>query len=220
MNAELLKKKFGQIGARLRVRAAEAVSRWLRPSDYSIDVVNTRKGETFDLLVGEDHLDVRVVDTAPEDRHLLLLVDSRTAPNRRKFLCGHDERHWFVAGVETSASTVREAKDSLKPKAVQNQEDSAGVKTKNRHRRRNKAFVRQGEWFFVPVPELQPDERLVLHNEPIRRGSDKRTLWSICTAVAVSPSTCAGSIRTAFRRTNTRPRFIMISARPGCPGGT
>lgn len=173
MNIEHLKSKFGQIGAKLRVREAETARRWRRPSDYSIDVVNTRKGETFDLLVGEDHLDVRVVDTAPEDRHLLLLVDSRTAPNRRKFLCGHDERHWFVAGVETSASTVREAKDSLKPKAVQNQEDSAGVKTKNRHRRRNKAFVRQGEWFFVPVPELQPDERLVLHNEPIRRGSGK-----------------------------------------------
>lgn len=34
-------------------------------------------------------------------------------------------------------------------------------------------LIRQGEWFFVPEPELHVDARLILRNEPIRRGGGK-----------------------------------------------
>lgn len=47
------------------------------------------------------------------------------------------------------------------------------MKTRDRQRRRNAAFVRQGEWFFLPAPDLNPAEWLILHNEPIRRGRGK-----------------------------------------------
>jgi hypothetical protein len=39
---------------------------------------------------------------------------SRGGKGLRKFLCGHDERHWFVAEVPRG-TTVREAKEALKP---------------------------------------------------------------------------------------------------------
>jgi len=174
MDTSLLTSKFRQIGANLRVRSANQI-RFVgrRPRDYSIDIVTTRKGETFDLVVAEEGLNVRVLDADPADRHLLLMVDSSTAPTRRKFLCGHDERHWFVAGVANSASSVRQAKEALKPQAVLEQQARARVSAKKRHRRHNAAFTRQGEWFFVPAPDLNPDKRLILHGEHIRRGGGK-----------------------------------------------
>jgi hypothetical protein len=48
----------------------------------------------------------------------LLLV--RGAGEKRKFLCGQDERHWFVAAIPESApvGTVRQAKEALKPPDV------------------------------------------------------------------------------------------------------
>jgi hypothetical protein len=95
-------------------------------------------------------------------------------PQLQKFLCGHDERFWFVAGVPASGvSTVLSAKDALKPAAVRGAEIRHHVKTKNRHRHKTDAFVRQGEWFFIPVPDLTVDVRLVLHREPLRRGGGK-----------------------------------------------
>ena len=46
-------------------------------------------------------------------------------PDRKdKFLCGHDERHWFVAGVPERApvSNVVTAMEALKPDVVRAQE--------------------------------------------------------------------------------------------------
>ena len=37
--------------------------------------------------------------------------------------------------------------------------------------RKNSAFVRQGEWFFVPEAGLQVDPSAVLRHEPITRGT-------------------------------------------------
>jgi len=173
MNTELLTSQFRKIGANLRVHSVDEVAQRQRPADYSINIVTTRKGETFDLVVNDDEVDIRVVDSDPADRHLLLMVGSDPSWNRQKFLCGHDERHWFVAGVNSAVSSIRQAKESLKPPAVQTEQARKGLKTKNRNRRRNAAFTRQGEWFFVPAPDLKPDGRLILHTEPIRRGRGK-----------------------------------------------
>jgi hypothetical protein len=41
---------------------------------------------------------------------------------------------------------------------------------KDPFRRRNAAYVRQGEWFFVPAAAINPPEALVLRNEPLSRG--------------------------------------------------
>ncbi|HUB25696.1 MAG TPA: hypothetical protein VL992_09740, partial [Tepidisphaeraceae bacterium] len=94
---------------------------------------------------------------------------------KSRYLCGHDERSWFVAAVpeDRKANNVQDAKDALKPGAVWQSIEHAGVSLKNRDRRRTAAFVRQGEWFFIPRPKLVVHENFVLQREPIRRGSGK-----------------------------------------------
>jgi hypothetical protein len=89
---------------------------------------------------------------------------------KSKFLCGHDERHWFVAAIPEAApvGTVRQAKEALKPKEVQDRQ--AGVSTKDRNRRKNKAYIRQGEWFFLPANIEEPDPKFVIKHEPLSRG--------------------------------------------------
>jgi hypothetical protein len=65
------------------------------------------------------------------------------------------------------------AKEALKPDLVRNLESGKRGKRTNRLRRKTGTFVRQGEWFFIPAPGACVDEKLVLHNEPIRRGRGK-----------------------------------------------
>jgi hypothetical protein len=89
---------------------------------------------------------------------------------------GNDEHHWFVAAIPEKAriTTVAEAREALKPSDVHNRQ--AGLPSKLRSRRRNPAFVRQGEWFFVAMPSsFAPKANLVLCNEPLTRGRGSNT---------------------------------------------
>lgn len=175
----LVARKFEEIGARLRVgdhvRAGAAPVR--------LDVLRDDKGEYFDLQVrpGAD-VTIGVVDARPEDRHLLLLVrepGKRNGPDRLKYLCGHDERQWFVCGVADAprlrVTSVESAKEALKPAIVQLLQDREHVSRRGRMKRRNAAYVRQGEWFFVPRPEFRPPKAwLLLRNEPLSRGAGSK----------------------------------------------
>ena len=100
---------------------------------------------------------------------------------KEKFLCGHDERSWFVAAIPERApvSSVRTAFEALRPRAVQEAIEQAGVPTRKRDRRRNAACIRQGEWFFVPCPGLKVDPQRVLRKEPLRRGAGKPHLCEL-----------------------------------------
>lgn len=179
MDAALLKTKFDKLGARAKVRPVGR-NRWgVSAGVFVIDIGRDRDGEFFDIQASTDAA-VDVLDVQPKDRHLLLMV--RQAPERRglsdvkdKFLCGHDERHWFVAGVPegAAASTVVTAKEALKPDLVRNLERGQKGKRQNRQRRKTETFIRQGEWFFIPASGVQSNEKFVLHHEPIRRGGGK-----------------------------------------------
>lgn len=120
---------------------------------------------------------IEVLDCQPKDRHLLLLArvpDARGRITKQKFLCGHDERDWFAASVADHSTNVANAKDSLRPAAVNEALRQAAVPVRRRHDRRNAAYIRQGEWFFVPAPNLRVDERLVLKSDRlIRPGGGK-----------------------------------------------
>ena len=58
-----------------------------------IDVIQTPRGDAFDLTVDEEalpNLELHAVDVPPKQRHLLLLVKRRNAAAKRrkeKFLC-------------------------------------------------------------------------------------------------------------------------------------
>jgi hypothetical protein len=53
----------------------------------------------------------------------------REGSEKHKLLCGHDERHWFIAAVPESApvGTVRSAKEALKLAEVQNAQAQKGL---------------------------------------------------------------------------------------------
>src|SRR5204863_2536512 len=138
-----------------------------------------RKGEFFEMTRQPGiEAEIAVLDIQPSDRHLLLLI--REGKDKSKFLCGHDERHWFVAGIPETApvGTVRQAKEALKPAEVHTAQARKGLKAKARSRRKNAAYRRQGEWFFLPVPGFVVDEKLVLRNEPLSRGRESKAHWA------------------------------------------
>jgi hypothetical protein len=173
MNAHPIERHFAKIGARAKLSAG--VHRRIRPTGVSIDVGRDGDGEYFDVaLAGPAPAELAVLDVQPRNRHLLLMA--RDNDGKHKFLCGHDERHWFVAAVPEgrSASSVATAMEALKPDVVRWEQSRRRVKPRLRNRRRNEAFVRQGEWFFVPLPlGTRVNEAISLRNEPLRRGAGK-----------------------------------------------
>jgi len=178
MDTNLLDTKFARIGARLKV--ADRPSQRTRTAGViSLDVQADRKGEFFEVIGRPGaEADVEVLDVQPSDRHLLLMV--REGGEKHKFLCGHDERHWFVAALPDDApvGTVGQAKEALKPAAVHAAQARRGLKAAARARRKNAAYRRQGEWFFLPATGLVVDEKLVRRNEPLARGNGGKPHWA------------------------------------------
>lgn len=177
MDTILIAAKFASLGARLKVADRPAV-RTRAAGAVSLDVRADRRGEFFEIALRPDAAEVAVLDVRPADRHLLLLV--REGGEKSKFLCGHDERHWFVAGIPEAApvGTVRQAKEALKPAEVRAAQADHRLRAGEQNRRKNAAFVRQGEWFFLPEPGLAVDERVVLRWEPLRRGNGGKPHWT------------------------------------------
>ena len=182
MNANQIESKFDEMGARLKVRELSARRdwpnrTWRSTGDYAVDIQRDRRGEFFELRIPEhlrDALEVSVMQSEPKQRHLLLLVrKAGDKPQLDRFLCGHDEREWFVAAVPGGASSVRQAMDALQPAGVRDALTRSHVSSRKRYTRKNRAFRRQGEWFFVPEPSFVVDEKLILRNEPLRRGAGK-----------------------------------------------
>lgn len=158
--------------------------------NYSVDVRNGKF--VFDLGTTEAKVTIQQVDT--DDRHILINVQREVETRKEitrgvfevtgkkiqndKWLCGHDERDWFVAAVE--GKTIWEAKQSLKPAVVKAKE--LKVKPKKRQKRKNEAFRRQGEWFFTPAdPKLIPANPVIHKDEPMSRpGGGKPHIVEEC----------------------------------------
>lgn len=185
MNAKHIESKFAAMGARLKVRELPTrqmlgpvwMGRNSAHPDYAIDIRRDNNGEFFEFRVHDilrDTLELTVLQAELKQRHLLLLVrKTGDKPQLDRFLCGHDEREWFVAAVPSGASSVRQAMDALQPGDVRDALARNHVSSRKRYGRKNRAFRRQGEWFFVPELTLHVDEKLVLRNEPLRRGNGK-----------------------------------------------
>ena len=184
MNSTLkthLTRRFTEMGARLKLRRQAQPRgrfRWRSPTrPVRIDVLSDKKGEYFDFFFSWDfdpeETQVQVLDVQPKDRHLLMMLKTKVGNNafdKDKILCGHDERHWFAAGVPQSSSTVNTAIELLKPPEIREAQARRGGKRKNRNKRKNDTFLRQGEWFFIPQIGMAVPDDLVLHNEPLSRG--------------------------------------------------
>lgn len=183
---ETLVKKFEKMGARAKVETIPDVIRrqfWDRrpsvvPLRASLNILRDKIGPFYSIQATESS-ELIVLDVQPKDRHLLLMIKLDDEENgktlKNKFLCGHDERDWFIATMPDNrpVSNVLTAKEALKPEIVLDVQNSVQIASKKKNRRRNEAFIRQGEWFFIPAPETNPPKWLILENEPMRRGSGK-----------------------------------------------
>ena len=194
MDTHVLQGHFARMGAELDVvirdepdvRFRRRRARVITPATtrYVLNVVeNGRSPEHFTLDIWPskiDSLEFVTADLRPELRHMLLMVKRRDDKNiivsKDKFLCGHDERHWFIATVpeQNGIANVQDAMEALKPDIVVRSQRRRKVRAKNWHKRKNAGFVRQGEWFFIPEPTFKVDDtRGILRNEPIRRAFGK-----------------------------------------------
>jgi hypothetical protein len=178
MDTSNLLREFARIGARVKFSDGLSSRRRATSGVLTLDVQEDREGEFFEVATSPaGDPEVAVLNVEPSDRHLLLLV--REDGDKRKFLCGHDERHWFVAAIPESApvGTVRQAKEALKPDDVIAAQGRAGLRAEVGNRRKNAAYRRQGEWFFLPIKDMHVDERRVLRNEPLSRGNGSKPHW-------------------------------------------
>ncbi|HEY7424604.1 MAG TPA: hypothetical protein VH682_10275 [Gemmataceae bacterium] len=178
MSPSLLNTPFARIGARLQLGKLTGANARSRNQPLTLDVRTDSEGEFFDIRVRSDtRLELDVIDLRRRDRHLLLRA--REERTTHFFICGHDEQHWFVAGVPgIDLGSVAAATEALKPPEVLEAQRRQGVKGKDRQRRKNAAYVRQGEWFFLPVPKLRVDKKQVLLNEPLSRGEGSKPHWA------------------------------------------
>ncbi len=168
-----LEKNFQKIGAKVKIIAARNTRRSVQTAPIRLDVIERNGEELFEIAVRQDLigvLDLSILELKSQERHLVLLArhsdrEGKTV-SKDHFLCGHDERHLFVASVD-AVSTVAAAKDSLKPARVREQETGQNINKRNR--RKTPVFKRQGEWFFLPV-EISPDKLRILKNEALVRG--------------------------------------------------
>lgn len=164
MTKEILTRHFRAIGARVKFRPNEPGTRWRPgppPTSFSIDIAKDGRGEYFDIAQGEYAPELQALQVRAREHHLLLY-----SGDGQRFLCGHDERHWFVVAVPKAVSTVAAAKQALLPPAVWEQVKK--LRSGEVDNRRNAVFKRQGEWFFLPADHDIP-QALVLRNEPLQR---------------------------------------------------
>jgi hypothetical protein len=128
MNA--LERPFARMRARVEFGQLNRRSRFsgrIASEDLALDVRRDQHGEY--VLVSramESTTELVVLDVQPRKRRLLLL--SCRGTEKHRFLLGHDERHWFVAGIpeSTPVSRVRDAKQALKPDLVKQRAASSG----------------------------------------------------------------------------------------------
>lgn len=157
MDTKAIESAFEKMGARV---AVSTVANRFRRGNYTVDIGIDTEGEYFFLQLPAQTAQVLNIDK--KDRHLLLMIAD--GQERSRFLCGHDERHWFIAAIpeKDCVKTVAEAKEALKP---------AGLP-------KFRPWIRQGEWFFIPRPEFIPPkwERLAItrHESLVRRTRDGR----------------------------------------------
>ncbi len=182
MNVEALSRQFARIGATLEVAELPSVRGRNGASNFSLDIKEEGRREFYLLEIAKpaiETVDFQVLNSRVDLRHLVLMAKNASAAtvSKEKFLCGHDERHWFVASLpQTAAVTdVTTAMESLKPREAVWSQRRNDVRPKDRNKRHNLGFIRQGEWFFVPEPNFRPAPLdIIRKDEPISRGAGSK----------------------------------------------
>jgi hypothetical protein len=180
---ETLRKAFEKMGFPVKINPNN-VPRLVRSGNYSIIVTKDHNGKEQFLIGLSQGTEMVVLDKQLNERALLVLVNDHNQPKNdrkeAKFLLGHDERQLFVAAVPKASKSVTEAKQGLKPPLIVQAEQQAGVKKSKLHKHKNQARIRQGDFFFLPQPNMQVPDHLVRKNEPISRGRGRTHNLEFC----------------------------------------
>ena len=172
---DYIEKAFDTIGSRLKIgdiaqrnnRFRRIVNRTNgRNAHFVVNIGRDNNGEFFKIDT-DGSVKFHIMGVDKSNHHLLLFArDNQNAKYR--FLCGLDEKGWFAAAVPEAVSNIADAMDALKPAQIISAQKR--LKPKHKNKRKNAAFLRKGEWFFIPAPDIVPDPMLIIKNEPIRRG--------------------------------------------------
>ena len=135
-------------------------------------------------IYGEDYRQILSLASPP----LEVLAGPDKSPDLAKaandgmarMVASHPDRFpGFVASLPINhrTTTVRGAMEALKPDIVRREQKRKGVKHR-RYRRKTAAYVRQGEWFFLPRPMMHVGE-LAIHNGELvhNEGKPHRVEW-------------------------------------------
>jgi len=223
MEQTIVQRKFGEIGARVKFVPFNRFTAVVKGQHASrVDIRNDKEGEHFQIEVAGQP-EVQVLQIAKDDKHLLLQIKGVTLqrtvkgdkllPFTQKLLCGHDEKHWFVAGIPQGipVSTVTQAKQALKPNEIL-REERGNIRFKESHKRHRKLkdgrkIHRQGEFMFVPEPDFQPPKgnlTKIWHNEPMSRGGKPHMAENLYryggTSVYVGPGHRNGLTEDEYKR--------------------
>ena len=191
MGSDLIR-YFSRIGARVKLLEMVPVGqRWTisrsrrGAPQIVLDIRRDKLGEFFEIRTASAGAhEIVVLNVQPREKHLLLLSrqfdEQGQLLGKQKFLCGLEEKHWFVAAIpeREPVSTVAAAKIALKPEEIRVREEALGVSRKESFQRRNAAFIRQGEWFFIPSGEIEAHPLRLLRNEPLSRGNGGKPHWA------------------------------------------
>ena len=158
--------QFERIGAIANIREIDvSMPGRVRPQ-MSIDVTRAATGECFDIRLARQ-VQLAVLDRRARERHLLL--SARSGWSEDRFLCGHDEQHWFVATIDHAADAqcVAAAKEALRPNLVARMQER---RQRGKHWRRGDVCFRQGEWFFIPCRHAPIAIEQIEHDAVLVRG--------------------------------------------------
>ena len=161
-----IQSEFELVGTRAVIRRLDRRDPQSPQRPMAIDVLTDDVGEYFDIQLVRD-VQLQVLDLQPRSRHLLLSASNWVGEDR--FLCGHDEYHWFVAALphQPDVGNVNAAMEALKPDLVKKIE---GRRHKGKRHRKSDVYMRQGEWFFTPCLHASIDHCRVIQNGILRRG--------------------------------------------------
>ncbi len=176
-----VRRSFSRIGADVRFLPSTSWS-----NRFSVGIDRVGRKERF-VIQRSEEVEYVVADVQPKLRHLLIMVKDPEVKEvaNSKILCGHDERHFFVASIPESAgaTTVVTAMTALKPKELLQIETYVGIKPQQLHSRRRRLrngakIYRQGEFMFVPRPDYVPPEPLgISRDEILTRVTIRAERW-------------------------------------------
>ena len=151
---------FEKIGSTADIRTE---NRFREDRGFRITVSDNRRTHfsCFRLAMREGTR-LYVPDVNVKEHALLLKVrwkDAKGRVNFEDFLCGRDDHGWFVSTLNGhSFHNVRGAVESLRPEEITRELAKKKVSRSRRNRHHNEVFIRQGEWFFVPMPpDFEPE---------------------------------------------------------------